>query len=158
MKNFHLALLLIIVLPFSKALHAQEKGVYKALASNNVKTIDKQLAALEKSNATEDEAYKGTLLMKKAGLVKGPGKKLKIFKEGRLKLEKAIDNHKDNGEYRFLRLMIQENAPGILGYNKEMDEDLKIVQQKYKSLSSDTRDAILSYSKTSKKLKAASLE
>jgi len=58
--------------------------------------------------------------MKKAGLVAGVGNKLKVFKTGLQELEASIKQDNTNAEYRFMRLMIQENAPGILGYKKEI--------------------------------------
>ena len=45
---------------------------YNILRSNNVDEIDKELLVIEASSIGESEAYKGTLLMKKAGLVKKP--------------------------------------------------------------------------------------
>lgn len=151
-------LLLAVVLAVCVTADAQTKKVYNALSSENVTTIDEQLKSLANSSETSHQAYAGTLLMKKAGLVKGPSKKLKIFKEGRKKLEHAIETDKNNGEYRFLRLMIQENAPDILGYNKEIEEDAAIVQQKYASLSADVKDAIQNYKNESKILKSVSLK
>lgn len=158
MKIFILAIALAAFTSLPGIAEAQSKKVYDALSSENVTTIDQQIKQLSSSKENSSQAYAGTLLMKKAGLIKGPGKKLKVFKEGREKLEKAIESDKDNGEYRFLRLMIQENAPDILGYNKEIKEDAAVIQQKYATLKPEVKDAIQSYSSESKTLKSLSLK
>lgn len=46
-------------------------------------------------------------------------------------MEGAIPGDKNNSEYRFLRLMIQENAPDILGYNMEIEEDAAAVKKHF---------------------------
>jgi len=95
--------------------------------------------------------------MKKSGLVKSAAQKLNLFKEGKKKLEKAISVDQENGEYRFLRLMIQENCPPILKYNSQIQEDLKKVKSSYKSFDSILKSAVLNYSKKSKYLKESDL-
>lgn len=158
MKIVILAVALMTFATLPGIAEAQSKKVYDALSSENVATIDAQIKQLAADKENLHQAYAGTLLMKKAGLIKGPGKKLKTFKEGREKLEKAIESDTDNGEYRFLRLMIQENAPDILGYNKDIKEDAAIIQQKYSSLKPEVKEAIQSYSAESKILKSLSLK
>lgn len=91
--------------------------------------------------------------MKKAGLVKNVKSKLKLFKEGHHKLEEAIEKDNSNIEYRFLRLIIQENAPDILNYNKDIKKDSAFIKENYKNLPVVVRDAIEDYSKKSKVLK-----
>lgn len=149
----NIVLISAMLLISSTGIYAQEKQVYNALASDNLVTIEKQIKVLGNPKTESGAAYLGTLLMKKAGLIKGPGKKLKVFKEGREKLEDAINGNKENGEYRFLRLMIQENAPGILGYNKEIKADAALVKQKYADLDPGVKNAIKDYSRKSRNLK-----
>jgi len=78
----------------------------------------------------------------------------KAFKSGRIKLETALLDNNDNGEYRFLRLTIQEHAPRIVKYYKEQDKDREYIKQVFKNLSPVVQKAILDYSKTSKLLHA----
>ena len=130
-------------------------ALYNALASNNISTIQKQLDIIGKSLQAEKEAFEGVLMMKKAGLIKGASHKLKAFKEGREKLENMLDKYANNAEYRFLRLMIQEKAPKILGYDKQVEEDHKYVIEHFKSLPEAAQKAILNYSKSSKVLSPA---
>ena len=141
--------------------HAQEnssqfnrKDLYAAMASSNAGNVDNQLNLLKNTAIKEKPAYEGALTMKKAGLVKGASKKLKLFKEGYKKLEAAISKDKDNGEFRFLRLMIQEHAPGILNYKDDLDKDSAYIRQSFKKLPADVQQAITDYSKTSKVLRS----
>ena len=48
--------------------------------------------------------------------------------------------------------MIQENAPKVLGYHKNLAEDAKAIKSNLKSLPKETQQAILVYSKSSKLL------
>ena len=64
--------------------------------------------------------FTGALLMKKAGFNAPPAIKLHLFKSGHKMLEAAIRNNPENAEFRFLRLIIQEHAPGILGYKNDI--------------------------------------
>lgn len=158
MKTFLISAATVCILLLSYQVQAQNKSVYDALSSKKLDQIEKQLKSLSGSDKREDKAYTGTLLMTKAGIIKGPAKKLKTFKQGRELLENAIAQDKDNGEYRFLRLMIQENAPDILGYNKEIEEDVAIVQKTYADLHKEVKAAIQDYSNQSKALKSLSLK
>lgn len=125
---------------------------YTAFASNNVNTIEKQLDIVGESLRDEKEAFEGALMMKRAGLIKGASHKLKAFKAGKEKLENMLDKYADNAEYRFLRLMIQEKAPKILGYDKQLEEDHKYVIEHFKTIPEAAQKAILNYSKSSKVL------
>lgn len=151
-----LAIFLVLILVCSAGhIMAQRQSVYDALSASEVGVIDEQLKQLEKSeNAVSAQAYSGALLMKKAGLVKGPSNKLSVFKDGREKLEAAIEKEQNNGEFRFLRLMIQENAPDILGYNKNLEEDAAVIKGQYDSFPDALKKFVQSYSSESKTLKS----
>lgn len=126
---------------------------YAAMSSDNIDSVNAQLGVVTKSSAKNKDAFEGTLLMKKAGLASGTGKKLKLFKAGRGKLESVITKENKNVELRFLRLMIQEHAPGILNYNGQIDEDSQMVKSGYKSLPPTVQQAVVNYTKKSKVLK-----
>ena len=128
---------------------------YSAMASGTLKAIDEQIILLRNSTNEYKTAFEGALLMKKAGLAGGGGRKLNLFKDGHKKLEAAIKKDPDNAEFRFLRLMIQENAPGILGYKDDLKKDSAYIRQSYKKLPAEVQGAISDYSKTSKILKPA---
>lgn len=146
----------LLLLMQSLTVFAQEtdrKAFYDALASNNLATIDKQLDNINKGDQKVQKAFEGALMMKKAGLLRGAGNKLRAFKAGRAKLESSLQTDPGNAEFRFLRLMIQENAPGILGYNDELEEDHQHLRKNFKTLPSSVQQVVMDYSKTSKILK-----
>jgi hypothetical protein len=120
--------------------------VYKALKGESVETIDSVLSSLDKENASATKnAYTGVLLMKKAGLINGPFKKIEMFKQGHKLLEAEIAGDLQNTEYRFLRLTIQENAPKILGYDQNIEEDILFISTHFSSLKSELKVNIQDY-------------
>ena len=125
---------------------------YAAFASDNISTIQKELDIISQSLYNGKEAFEGALMMKKAGLMKGASSKLKAFRAGREKLENMLSKYADNAEFRALRLMIQEKAPKILGYDKQLDEDQKYIIEHFKTIPEAGQKAILDYSKSSKVL------
>lgn len=152
--------LLLLFSAFAVNVYSQDfdrPAFYAAMASENLTHVDKQLEIVSQSSITEKDAFEGALTMKKAGLVKGPGKKLNLFKAGHKKLEGALNKDTDNAEYRFLRLMIQENAPGILGYKDDLDKDKALIIKQFKSLPAPVQQAVTNYSKKSKVIKPADL-
>lgn len=127
---------------------------YEALASREISVLDQQLETLAQHHPKNKQtAYEGALRMKRAGLLKGPPNKLKEFKAGRELLEEQIKQFPDNAEFRFLRLMIQENAPRILGYHDNIEADLKILQEQFHNLPALLKTVIADYSKTSRIIK-----
>ena len=126
---------------------------YKAMRDKDKTAVKTQLSDLEKSPGGKLDAFIGAMTMKEAGLGGDPASKLSLFKKGHKLLEAAILKEPDNAEYRFLRLMIQENAPGILGYHNDVEKDSEYIRKSYKSLPNDVQQAIADYSKKSKNLK-----
>jgi len=131
---------------------------YAVMASGSISEINEELILLNSISIKEKEAYLGSLMMRKSGLEKIPAEKLKFFKRGRIKLETAILSDSSNGEYRFLRLTIQENAPKIVKYNSELQKDKIYVKDAFKTLSPVVRKAIINYSRNSKILHPQDLE
>ncbi len=127
-------------------------GFYGVMKSGDSDAINNELTILESASIPEKEAYEGALLMKKAGLVTKAKDKLKFFKPGRIKLETALMNDGDNGEYHFLRLTVQEHAPKAAKYSKELEKDRDYVLKSFKNLLPVVQQAIADYSKTSKVL------
>jgi hypothetical protein len=127
---------------------------YKAMQGEDKELVNAQLTALESATpALVKDAFMGAMTMKKAGLGGSPTTKLSLFKQGHKMLEEAIKEDPNNAEYRFLRLMIQENAPGILGYKNDTEKDSEYIRKSYKSLPVDVQHAIADYNKKSKLLK-----
>lgn len=132
-------------------------GYYTVLETGSLVGIDSELSVLKVALPKEQEAYEGTLLMKKAGLLSRPIEKLRVFRSGAARLEAALAGDSTNGEYHFLRLIIQEHAPGILHYNKDMEKDSRYIYRSFKELSPVVRKAIIDYSKHSKLIHANEL-
>jgi hypothetical protein len=127
---------------------------YKAMEGDDKALVNAQLMALKTvSPLNVQDAFMGTMVMKQAGLGGSPTTKLHLFKEGHKMLETAIREDPGNAEYRFLRLMIQENAPGFLGYKSDEQKDSEFIRKSYKSLPADVQQAIANYNKKSKVLK-----
>lgn len=122
---------------------------YKIIKDGSVDDINKELESLNGLPANDKEAYEGTLLMKKAGLVKKPKDKLDNFKKGRIKLETVMHADNANVEYHFLRLIIQEHAPKITKYRAQVTEDSEYIKKNFGSLPPAVQEIVKDYSKTS---------
>ncbi|MBP6090726.1 MAG: hypothetical protein KA521_05685 [Crocinitomicaceae bacterium] len=138
----------IFVASFSKAEY------FKIIAGSDASAMTALQSKIEKGlNGAEKDAYTGALKMKQAESMKTPKEKLTAFKEGKIALEAAILVQPKNTEFRFLRIMIQENAPKILKYQVNLKEDASYLKEHYLSLSSDVKNAVIAYSKSSNYLK-----
>lgn len=159
MSLFKPTILAVFLVTLTFSLPAQtpksfdRKHFYEAMRLDNKDLVLAQLEVLDKAPENIRKPFEGAMLMKKAGLGANPAKKLSEFKKGHTALEAAIKTNPDNAEYRFLRLMIQEHAPGVLGYNNDMQADGEYIKKSYKSLPGDVQQAITDYSKKSKVLK-----
>lgn len=72
-------------------------------------------------------AYQGAALARVAGFGFNPYSKFTQFSDGKMLLEAAILKAPSNAEIRFIRLSIQLNAPALLNYNSNIDEDTQII-------------------------------
>ena len=131
----------------------ERQAYYKVLKSGTVDIIDEEIAAVQSSGISGKDAFEGTLLMKKAGMMSKPKDKLELFKKGRIKLETAISNDNTNTEYRFMRLIIQEHAPKILKYRSDIEKDAALIHGSFKKLSPEVQSAVMDYRKQSNTLK-----
>jgi hypothetical protein len=125
---------------------------YQVMKSATAETIDNEFEALKDAPEKERNGYEGALLMKKAGLLKRPKERLSFFKQGRIKLETAIQADDENTEFHFLRLAIEEHAPKIVKYHTDIEKDKAIVLKNFKNQSPAVRHAILDYCENSKVL------
>jgi hypothetical protein len=95
-------------------------------------------------------AYKGAAEALKAKHAFNPFNKLKYLKSALNTLEIAASNDPYNIEIRFMRFSILHYIPGILGYSRERDEDLKIITEliinnKTSDISPDLEKGIISF-------------
>jgi hypothetical protein len=126
---------------------------YHVLKTGNITEINNEITLIDGSSLKNKDAFIGALQMKKAGILKVPREKLKTFKEGATKLETVLRSDTSNVEYRFLRLIIQEHAPKVTKYNKNVVEDAAFIKGNYKKLSPEIQKILIDYSQTSKALK-----
>ncbi|MDB5131201.1 MAG: hypothetical protein JWR02_950 [Mucilaginibacter sp.] len=129
-----------------------KSAFYAAMSSGDVEAVNKELDVVSQAPINDKEGYEGALLMRKAGLVKKPKDKLGFFKAGRIKLETALLADKDNIEFHFLRLAIEEHAPKIVKYKNDIPGDRLLVVKHFKNLAPSVQHAILDYCKNSKVL------
>ena len=152
---------LMITASFLQPTLAQQRfekaAFYEVMASGNINALNNEIAILTNASINNKEGYEGALLMRKAGLVSPAAKRLRFFKEGRIKLETALTADNENTEYHFLRLAIEENAPKIVKYHADIEKDKLLVQKNFKNLSPSVQHAILDYCKKSKVLHAEDL-
>jgi hypothetical protein len=134
-----------------------KSNFYSVMASARLREINEELTLIASSSIKEKEAYEGALLMRKAGLLIPPHEKLSSFKTGYHKLEAALAKDSSNGEYHFLRLIIQEHVPKFVHYDKDRVTDSQDVYRAYRNLPPAVQTAILDYSRHSKLLHAKEL-
>lgn len=132
-------------------------GFYAAYTSASIDGINNFISKLENGSSSESKAFLGALLMRKSGLLNNKKEQLNLFKKGRMLLEKEIETSPNNAEFRFLRITIQEQAPKILGYNKNLEQDKKVLVKGFKDLNQETQKAILGYVQKSRLLKSTDL-
>ncbi len=109
---------------------------YRWAADNQEKAVELNKTL---SSVTEDDkavliAYKGAASTIMAKYAKGIKAKKTYFKEGRRLIELAIALAPKNTELRYIRLSVQENAPKIVGYKKQMAEDKQFILDNYKNM------------------------
>ena len=154
-----LSSVLVFIVVILNAPNFDKTSFYNAFESNSLTTINKQLNILgTEKGSTLRNAYVGALTMKRSQFEKAPKEKISIFKKGKVLLERSISSEPKNGEYRFLRLVIQENAPKILKYNSNISEDLKIVIEQYSSLDPSVKKAVNNFAVNSINLSSSKLK
>lgn len=149
-----LTFIFITVLTWNTQAQLDRKAIYTALASDSKEVVQKQLDGIVgMKESSEIKAFKGALQMKAAQFQKTAKDKLNLFNAGKKLLESEIKSNDGNVEYRFLRLLIQENAPKQLKYNGNIEEDVLNIVSGYSKLKESTKSAIESYAKKSASLK-----
>ena len=153
-----LTIVLLTLFCALQSIGRDRSSFFKALSGHSEAGIDLELEKLESEGLTSlENARKGALLMKKAEFAKGAGNKVKTFKSGAKLLEAEISRNPDNIEYRFIRLTIQEHAPGILKYNMDIQSDKQLIISNFKKLDEDLKKVIRNYAKDSKIIKTVDL-
>ncbi len=99
------------------------------------KTMISELSAINKND--EYLGYLGAFQAIWANHTINPINKLRTFNKGKKNIETAIKNKPNNLELRFIRLSIQQNVPGILGYNENVSEDETFIRNGLPSIKSN---------------------
>lgn len=127
--------IVLIIIFFSTALlYAQPslkqvRNIYCDSESNR-KSCLKMISVLKNYNETNNPVFAGyracaTMMLARFNF--NPLNKWYNFREGRGLLEKCISANHENIELRFLRFLVQSNAPGFLGYNTSLAEDKALI-------------------------------
>ncbi len=149
-----LIFLALSVFNFTTNAQLDRKAIYGALASESKEVVQKQLDGIQSmKESSEVKAFKGALQMKAAQFQKTAKDKMSLFNIGKKALESEIKSNDGNVEYRFLRLLIQENAPKQLKYDGNIEEDVTTIITGYSKLKESTKTALESYAKKSASLK-----
>lgn len=153
------ALFLLVFLPALGWSQINKEQFYKAMESNDLSSAAQQRKAVEAmASSSSRNAYYGAILMKEAQFLSTPKAKLDQFKKGKQLLESEIKSHASDAEYRFLRLLIQENCPKMLGYNKEIQADASLIGKGFSSMPASLQSIIRSYSAKSAALKSQGIK
>lgn len=97
---------------------------------HSLKNKDQEIQFLTKYQTADSPtvlAFVYAVEMKQASYKINPFTKLAIFNKTRKKLDNLIVLHPDNIALRYVRLLLQERIPSILGYNKDITNDKKII-------------------------------
>lgn len=133
---------------------AGSERFFTVLSQGSKDDVEKLILDYEAKGDTGSQAniYRGALYARMAGLVNTPAQRLEYFKRGRLLIEAEIKQNADNIEYRFIRLIIQEQAPSIVRYRDNIEEDSAMIIAGYETLDDELKREIDRYAKTSKLL------
>jgi hypothetical protein len=157
MKIIGWILISVIITKFAvgqeKRTEFDRSNFYAVLARDSLPEVEALLKILKKDSFVGKQAFEGTLLMKKAGMVVSPKSKLSLFKLGHKELETELARDTGNAEFHFLRLVTQEHAPGIVHYRDKLQEDSLFIHRYFRNLPPVVQRAIVDYSKKSKVLK-----
>lgn len=111
---------------------------------NSIKDYDKKDPVLL--------AYKGAAYSLRAQFEMNRAIKKEVFTQGVRSIEAAVSSAPHNIEIRLIRLIIQENAPKIVKYHKDIEEDRKFIIDNFAAESLEVKQVIRSYAKRSKVL------
>jgi len=98
--------------------------------------LNKELTQIQKTDNKVLVAYKGAVLTLMAKFAENRSDKKKYFKDGATLINFAVSEKPNNVEIRYIRLGVQENAPKIVSYRKNKEEDKQFILEHYKEVSS----------------------
>ncbi len=133
--------LLITLTSFQSYNLAEIRKVYVTASDSKTNALSfyEVMEKYDKNNETV-LAYKGASLAIKAKYMPTIKAKKETFVAGATILENLIKSHPDNLEVRLIRLSIQENAPKILRYKHNIEEDKKQILLLFDKQSNDLKE------------------
>lgn len=105
-----------------------------------LKTKESEVVFIKKYTLNSQSSILGyvcAIEMKQAQYSYNPISKIKIFKQTKEKLDLLIQLNPSNVHLRYVRLLLQETSPAILGYDINIEED-KIFLSKILDISDDS--------------------
>jgi hypothetical protein len=109
---------------FLSGVNTDIKDVVKEF--HQLKTEEAEIKFITKYNQSTDPsvlAYVVSIAMKQAEYSYNPYYKLNVFNTNKALLDSLIMQHSSNTHLRYVRLVVQQNTPWILGYNGFIEED-----------------------------------
>jgi hypothetical protein len=100
-------------------------------SEQNAIAFSDKLADVSDNDAKTLVAYKAASILLVSRFEKKLQAKMDRFKEGAKLLEATLKSDPTNIEIRMIRLSVQENAPGITGYKKNIKEDKQYLTTHY---------------------------
>lgn len=155
--KYLIVFILSFYMPFQTIDLEAIRSAYKTASEDKEKAeaFYNKLEKVSNTDKVELVAYKASAMTLKAKFAKGLKNKKEGFIEGVTLLEETIKKDPNNIELRLIRLSIQENTPGILGYKSEIKTDKDFILKQYNSIKSSTlKEYIKDYIAQSKKFSA----
>jgi len=106
------------------------------LSKDTSEAFYEMLENVNADSTIEIRAYHGASFTIMAKFEKDIKTKVSLFKEGKEIIEKTILEEPKNAELRLIRLSVQQNAPKLMKYNGDIDEDKKILFEFYPTIKS----------------------
>ncbi|MCU4163141.1 hypothetical protein [Carboxylicivirga caseinilyticus] len=130
------ALALISVLLFSGIETDSIRLAYHNIDSDD--KLNKFISILNECELDIRDAYLASAYMQKAQYIVSPYRKLQFFNKGKKLLENYIEKYPNCIDGRYVRFLVQTNAPFFLGYSSNKVEDKEFITNKLdKSLIGD---------------------
>lgn len=144
MKLVAIALLSLVIFIFQDIAHIRESYVVASKSQKNTDDFYTLMANYSKENQVLI-AYKGAAFVLKAKYAKQIKEKKSLFMEGTTIIDNSIKIEPNNVEIRLIRLSIQENSPKILKYKSNIDEDKKVLLEKYNQQTQSLKGYLKNY-------------
>jgi len=97
--------------------------------ANSKESLETLISELEKSDLPVAEVYLASAYMQMAKYVFSPYSKLKYFNKGKDMLEVFLSKNPNSIDGKYVRYLVQSNAPSFLGYSSDMESDRDFVRE-----------------------------